>query len=98
MTEDGEPTHIDTLQKYKLRLEKKRDVYHTRYKYDKEFINKNRERARSHYHRNKEKQQALKLYRYYLREKTKQEFIDCHPEKFIMISDRFTEDEIDALI
>ena len=55
MTEDGEPTHIDTLQKYKLRLEKKRDVYHTRYKYDKEFINKNRERARSHYHRNKEK-------------------------------------------
>jgi len=93
-----EDTHIDTLKKYKQRLQKKRETYQIKYKNDPIYMQKNRERAKSHYHRNKEKQQALKLYRYYVREKSVEEFLDYHPDKFLIISDRFTEDQIDQLI
>lgn len=93
-----EDDHIATLETYKRRLEKKRDVYQIKYKNNPDFIKKNRERANAHYHANKERQRALKLYRYYIKYKTLKEFIDYHPDKFLMISDKFTLDEIDALI
>jgi len=90
--------HIDTLQKYKNRLSRKREIYQTKYKNDPAFIEKNRQRAKSHYQKNKQQQSALKLYRYYAREKSIQDFIDFHPEKFILISSKFTLDEINNLI
>ncbi len=93
-----EDDHVKTLALYKRRLEKKRDTYHIKYKNNPDFIKKNRERARDHYHANREKQAALKLYRYYLKYKSLQEFIDFHPDKFVMISDQFTLEQIDNLI
>jgi len=93
-----EDTHIETLQKYKKKLARKRETYQVKYKDDPEFKRQNRERAKAHYHKNKQTQSALKLYRYYVRNKSIQEFMDYHPEKFVLISHRFTEDQIDNLI
>lgn len=88
----------ETLKKYKNRLSRKREIYQIKYKHDPIFQQKNRDRAKQHYQKDKQKQSSLKLYRYYVRHKSVQEFIDCHPEKFLLISDKFTLDEIDNLI
>ena len=88
----------ETLKKYKNRLSRKREIYQIKYKDDPIFKEKNRERARQHYQKDKLKQSSLKLYRYYVKHKSIQEFMDYHPEKFLLISDRFTLDEIDNLI
>ena len=68
-----EDTHIETLQKYKQKLERKREVYQVKYKNDPEFKRQNRERAKAHYHKNKQTQSALKLYRWYVRNKSIEE-------------------------
>ena len=90
--------HTETLKKYKNMLSRKREIYQTKYKNDPSFQAKNRERAKQHYHKNKEKERCLKLYRYYVRNKSVQEFIDFHPDKFLLISNKFTLDEINNLI
>ena len=86
------------LKKYKNRLSRKREIYQIKYKDDQMFQQKNRERAKNHYQKDKQKQSSLKLYRYYVRHKSIQEFMDCHPDKFLLISDKFTLQEIDNLI
>ena len=96
MTLEIDPDEI--LKKYKNRLTRKREIYQIKYKDDQMFQQKNRERAKNHYQKDKQKQSSLKLYRYYVKNKSIQEFMDFHPEKFVLISDRFTLDEIDNLI
>tara|TARA_R100000935_G_scaffold22517_1_gene41438 strand:- start:687 stop:971 length:285 start_codon:yes stop_codon:yes gene_type:complete len=93
-----EDDHKKTLEKYKNRLSRKREIYQLKYKNDPEFQQRNRERARAHYEKNKQKERSLKLYRYYIRHKSVEEFIDYHPDKFLLISNKFTLDEIDELI
>ena len=90
--------HRETLLRYINRLERKREIYQSKYKNDPVYQEENRKRAREHYHANKEKQSALKLYRYYVKHKSKEEFVDYHPDKFVIISDTFTLDEIDDLL
>jgi len=96
MTLELDPDEI--LKKYKNRLSRKREIYQIKYKNDPIFQQKNKERAKEHYQKDKLKQSSLKLYRYYVKHKSIQEFMDYHPEKFLLISDRFTLDEIDNLI
>ena len=96
MTLELDPDEI--LKKYKNRLSRKREIYQIKYKNDPICQQKNKERAKEHYQKDKLKQSSLKLYRYYVKHKSIQEFMDYHPEKFLLISDRFTLDEIDNLI
>lgn len=93
-----EEDHTQTLEKYKNRLSRKREIYQLKYKNDPQFQEKNRQRARDHYQKNKQKESCLKLYRYYVKHKSVEEFIDYHPDKFLLISSKFTLEEIDNLI
>ena len=93
-----EDDHVDTLEKYKNRLSRKREIYQMKYKNDPIFQEKNRQMAKNHYQKNKERQSALKLYRYYAKHKSIEVFIDYHPAKFLLISDKFTLEQINNLI
>ena len=81
------------LKQYKKSLEYQRHVYHTRRKLSPDFMEKNRERAKAHYLKNKEKKdnyysvnkeiiKTKNQFRYYQRKNNIAGFKNKFPEKY----------------